>query len=137
MTPIKLSRIVGVYNAEGSLRGELSYLFGKLLGTASCALCDITHRGLGEKAAFKSCRSRFAVPIETLHLNEQDAELRQFTRGRTPCIVGIAEQRTWMLLDSEALKRCEQSVEWFEEALRQAILSLSASRGQQPDGTRR
>ncbi len=137
MATIKLSRIVGVYNAEGSLRGELSYLVGKLLGTASCALCDITHHGLGEKAAFKSCRSRFAAPIETLHLDEQDEELRQFTRGKTPCIVGIAEQRTWVLLDAEALKKCEQSVERFEEALRQAILSLSASCEQLPDGTPR
>lgn len=130
--PIKLSRIVGVYHAEGSLRGELAYLFGKLLGTASCALCDITHRGLGEKAAFKSCRSRFAAPIETLHLDEQDGELRQFTRGKTPCVVGIAEQRMWMLLDAAALKRCEQSVERFEEALQQAILALAATGGGPP-----
>lgn len=123
----KLTRIVGVYHAEGSLRGELSYVIGKLLGTASCALCDITHSGLGEKAAFKRCRSRFAVPIETLHLDEQDEALRRFTQGKTPCVVGITEEGPYMLLDAETLRRCgqsdqsDQSVEQFEQALREAI----------------
>lgn len=123
----KLLRIVGVYHAEGSLRGELSYLIGKLMGTASCALCDITHRGLGEKPAFKRCRSRFAVPLETLHLDEQDAALRKFTHGKTPCVVAIAEHGPSILLDAEALRRCGESVERFEEALREALARPAAT----------
>jgi hypothetical protein len=128
-TPIKLLRIVGVYHAEGSLRGELSYLIGKLMGTTSCALCDITHGGLGEKAAFKRCRSRFEVPIETLHLDEQDAALRKFTQGKTPCVVGVTEQGFAILLGAAALRRCGQSVERFEEALREATGTQSRQPG--------
>jgi hypothetical protein len=41
-----IARLIGVYNAEGSLRGELAYLLGKLTGRAHCALCDITHGAL-------------------------------------------------------------------------------------------
>ena len=37
--------LVAVYHADGGVRGELSYVLGRLLGTAHCALCDITHRG--------------------------------------------------------------------------------------------
>jgi len=122
---VTLSRIIGVYHAEGSLRGELSYLLGKLLGTASCALCDITHRGLGEKAAFKRCRSRFEVPIETLHLDEQDEALRRFTQGKTPCVVGVTEKGPSILLDAEALRRCGPSVERFEEALQEALAKIN------------
>jgi hypothetical protein len=114
-------RLVGVYNAEGSLRGELAYLFGKLAGTARCALCDITHRGVREKAEFKRCRGRFPVPLETLHLDEQDQELRAFTRGKTPCMVAVSEAGPVLLLDAEALERCGQSVERFEEALQKAL----------------
>ena len=127
-----LSRIIGVYHAEGSLRGELSYLLGKLMGTASCALCDITHGSLGEKAAFKRCRSRFAVPIETLHLDEQDEALRRFTQGKTPCVVGVTKKGPSILLDAETLRRCGPSVERFEEALQEAIAKINDSAQARP-----
>ena len=41
--------LVGVYHADGSLLGELRYIWGKLRGTAHCTLCDITHGRLSEK----------------------------------------------------------------------------------------
>ena len=36
-------RLVGVYNANGGIVGELSYVLGKVKGSAHCALCDISH----------------------------------------------------------------------------------------------
>ena len=39
-----ISELVGVYDADGGLPGELAYLWGKLRGTRHCGLCDITHR---------------------------------------------------------------------------------------------
>ncbi len=42
----------GIYNAAGTLSGELRYVFGKLAGTTSCSLCDITHTWTGKKPVF-------------------------------------------------------------------------------------
>ena len=39
----RVVRFVGVYNAEGTLRGEVAYWIGARLGLGHCALCDITH----------------------------------------------------------------------------------------------
>jgi hypothetical protein len=64
ITGMRYSELVGVYHAEGSLLGELRYVWGKLRGTAHCALCDITHGRLSEKSAFKSLRERLPVPSE-------------------------------------------------------------------------
>ena len=36
-------RILAIYDADLSVIGELAYAVGKLTGTRSCALCDITH----------------------------------------------------------------------------------------------
>ena len=47
-----IDQLIGIYNAKGSIAGELAYLFGKLRGTAQCALCDISHGPLKEKSAF-------------------------------------------------------------------------------------
>ena len=35
--------LVGVYDADGGIRGEVSYVVGHLLHRRECALCDITH----------------------------------------------------------------------------------------------
>lgn len=39
-SPVEL---IGVYNADGGLFGELRYLVGNARGTAHCALCNIAH----------------------------------------------------------------------------------------------
>ncbi len=119
-----LRRLLGVYHAEGSLRGELAYLVGKLLGSAHCALCDITHAGIREKPTFAACRGRFTVPLETVHLDEQDPALRDFTRGRTPCVVGVTDAGPVMLLDAAALEACEKDVGRFEQALVSALVTI-------------
>lgn len=36
------TRLIGVYDARGSLLGEVAYLWGKVRGTRHCSLCDIT-----------------------------------------------------------------------------------------------
>lgn len=124
---MKVHRIVGVYHAEGSLLGELRYLVGKWRGTTSCALCDITHGALAEKAAFRACRGRFVVPIETLHLDEQDGALRAFTAGKTACVVALIEGRWTMLLDRTKLEQCQGSVERFSDALSRALGEVQLS----------
>ena len=40
-----VKKAYGVYHADGGIIGELAYVWGKIRGTAHCALCDITHRG--------------------------------------------------------------------------------------------
>ena len=51
-----VTALTGVYQANGSLSGELRYVVGKLLGSAHCALCDITHGAVREKPGFVACR---------------------------------------------------------------------------------
>ena len=110
--------LVGVYHADGSLVGELRYLWGKFRGTAHCALCDITHATVREKAAFKACRSRLPIPLRVLHLDERSEDLIEATEGRTPCVVGKAPDGWQMVLDAQTLDACKSSVECFERQLR-------------------
>lgn len=52
-------RLVGVYHANGGLRGEVAYVVGKFLGTAHFALCDITHSPVRRKPAWDAMVSGF------------------------------------------------------------------------------
>ncbi len=116
----RLLGLTGIYHADGSLLGELRYVAGKLMGTAHCALCDITHGMVRKKRAFARLQQRLAVPMELVHLDERDEALAAFTDGRTPAVVGRTDHGLVMLLDAEQLE-LSGSVERFERALHQAI----------------
>jgi len=111
-----MDRIYGVYNADGGIIGELAYVWGKIRGTAHCALCDITHRGVSKKKEWKELESRLKVPIELLHINEQTPELAEFTEGRTPCVVGVSSDELRMIMTPDQLEECGKQVEKFESA---------------------
>lgn len=118
---IVVERLTGVYDADGSLIGELRYVLGKLLGSAHCALCDISHRGVREKSEFRQCRSELPVPFEVVHLDERSDEIARLTAGRTPCVVAHTSEGALILLDAERLEACEGEVGAFRGALDEAM----------------
>ncbi len=76
-----LVRLVGVYDAEGTLRGELSYFLRHLAGRAHCALCDVTHGRVRERAHWRELRSTLPVPFETFHRDDQPRAVRDEGTG--------------------------------------------------------
>ena len=62
-------RILAIYDADLSVIGELAYAVGKLTGTRSCALCDITHglNPFGKQVWRSYCEDR--PEVEWLHRN--------------------------------------------------------------------
>jgi len=81
--------LVGVYNGDGGVRGELAYVLGKLRGTTECALCEITHRGLRSNPEWKDVVCNLAVPFDLVHRNERTAEVAQLTGDATPAVVAV------------------------------------------------
>lgn len=69
--------VVGVYNAKGTLIGELAYITKKLLGVSKCALCDITHGWqIKGKASWKEQCRLSSLDFNFLHLEELHEEQR-------------------------------------------------------------
>ena len=112
-----LKAIWGVYHADGGIVGELRYVFGKLRGTAHCALCDITHSYVSEKKSMKECRSDSPVPFHLIHLNEQNEGLQSITEGVTPCVVAETDEGFQVILYPDELEDCEKKVESFQKKL--------------------
>jgi hypothetical protein len=118
----EVTALTGVYQAEGSLQGELRYVVGKLLGNAHCALCDITHGSVREKKGFTACREALPVPLRNVHLDERSPEIARFTEGRTPCVVAHTAEGLVLLLDEAALEACQGSVTRFRATLDAALV---------------
>lgn len=109
----------GVYHANGGLWGEAAYVFGKMIGTAHCALCDVTH-GIRMKKEWKDLVAGLDVPVRVVHLSEQPELLAEVTDGRTPCVVEESEAGFRVLLGPEQLESVDGSVRRFAALLREA-----------------
>ena len=98
-----ITRLIGVYDADGGLRGELAYLAGKIAGR-HCSLCDITHSPVRRRQAWDAYAAGLPVPFELLHRNERTADVRAATTGKEPCVVARTDDgRVVLVLDSDRL----------------------------------
>lgn len=113
-----VTELVGVYDADGSLLGELAYAWGKVRGTRHCGLCDITHALVRRKPEWDAMVARLPVPVRVLHLDELDDPLREAV-GRTGApVVLAAEGGSWReLVGAGDLDAMDGSVDAFEAAV--------------------
>jgi hypothetical protein len=119
--PGNVTALIGIYHAEGSLRGEVRYLIGKWRGTAHCELCDITHGALRMKQEFAAATARLGIPIELVHLDERTPDVAAASEGHTPCVLARIDGRLELVLDAAALRECRGEVGRFETALHAAL----------------
>jgi len=115
----KILRLIGVYNANGTLLGELAYLIRKKLGIRDCVLCDITYRGFRKnKEWLEHPKSK---NVELIYLNDRNEELREFTDQKTPCIVGQVKGGYVMVINKDELRRLKGNVQDFHKLLQRKL----------------
>ncbi len=90
MTHIR-GTLIGIYNADGGIVGELTYFFGHLIGLRSCTLCDISHSPIMKKASFKALERHLleehGILVRMIHLNERNEREQKASEGRVPCML--------------------------------------------------
>ena len=120
-TPSQIIRLVGVYDADSTLRGELAYWVGARLGRAHCSLCDITHGLVRERSGWKACRAGLPVPFDTYHRNDQPDTIRASLGGVAPAIVAETDGGAVLLLGPEALDACAGSTELLVSEIERTV----------------
>ncbi|BAX95753.1 hypothetical protein MSTE_00410 [Mycobacteroides stephanolepidis] len=113
---------VGVYNGDGGVRGELAWVLGKLRGTASCALCDITHRGIRSNPEWKDLACTLGVPIDLVHRNERSIEIERLTGDLTPAVVAQTTDGDYVVMGPEDFTGASGDAVAFVRTLRQACM---------------
>lgn len=118
----QITRLVGVYDADGTVLGELSYFVRARLDRAHCALCDITHGRVRERRDWQDERSRLPVAIELFHRDDQPEEARA-TAGSTPPVVLVetTDGRFSVLLSSGELEACSGSPRCLVDGIIEAL----------------
>ena len=118
--PVKL---IGVYNADGGVIGELKYFFGHLVGVAKCELCDITHSPIRRKAAFDrltaDLKAQYGLDFALKHLNERTEAETKASLAKEPCVlVEYPDGSLGMFLDRQELRVVGGDVARFEALVR-------------------
>jgi hypothetical protein len=123
------AEIIGVYHAHSGPVGEARYLIGKLLGSAHCGLCDVTHSGVRRKRSWDAMVARLEIPVRLVHLDEMPLDVATAVRAQgTPCVIGRTHADGLVpLLGPDDVEALGGSVDAFAAALR-----LSAARTGRP-----
>lgn len=119
----EISQLIGVYHANGSWRGELAYLLGKLSGRAHCGLCDITH-GVLRRRSFDACVATLPVGFDLVHLDERNDDVAAASDGRTPCVLARTRTGLVVLLDADDIASCHGNPARLGEGIDRAVAAL-------------
>ncbi len=117
-----VNRLTMVYDADGTITGELSYWVGhNIVGNVKCSMCDISHGPFRQKQVWKAWVASLAkrsIEVVTLHRNDlanhEHLELAQVINGQFPCVVAhSATGHLSFLLGDVELTSCNGQIDAF------------------------
>jgi hypothetical protein len=120
----RIERLVGVYDADATFRGELAYWIGARLGRRHCALCEITHGSVRERPEWVACRTGLPIPFDTFHRDDQPSLVRDAAHGQAPVVVAQTGHGHVLLLAPAELDECDGSIEQLMDAIERAAVRL-------------
>ena len=108
-----LPKIYFIYNASGTLAGELNYLYGKYFLDEHCELCDITHSTVSAKPEWKEWIGSLKCENYVLHTNEAKAMNIDFTQFVLPAVLIDRGNGLEELVSKNDMAECGKGVEAF------------------------
>ena len=113
--------LYAIYDADGSLVGELRYLVDKFLGRADCALCDLSHgwHPAGKRAWRQ--RQGATTQLSWLHRDEVPPHVLTQVSESLPCIAMETNGRVDILICKDQLARCDGDFAVFEQLLAEKL----------------
>ncbi len=119
-----ITRLIGVYSVDHTLRAEVVYWVGARLGATHCALCDITHGTFRKRPEWNRCAAGLPVPFDTYHRNDQPPDVRC---DSLPAVLAATGTGVVVLLGGQALESCAGSAAQLAEAIEAAVIVAGLS----------
>lgn len=100
-----ITELIGVYDADSTLLGEISYWVGARLGTAHCSLCELTHGLFTKKSEWNQCSESLAIPFRLFHRDDAPHDVIAALAGEFPAVLQRTTEGVTVILTREELER--------------------------------
>lgn len=100
-----ITELIGVYDADSTLFGEISYWVGARLGITHCSLCELTHGLFTEKSEWKQCADSLDIPFRLYHRNDAPDDVITALAGKFPTVLQRTVGGVSVILTTEDLER--------------------------------
>jgi hypothetical protein len=110
-----ITELIGVYDANSTLLGEVSYWVGARLGITHCSLCELTHGVFTKKSEWKQCAESFTVPFHLFHRDDAPSDVLIALAGAFPAVLQRTTEGLKIILTKEELERFDGHTSDFAE----------------------
>jgi hypothetical protein len=118
----KIVRVIGIYDADGTIIGELTYFWQKTFHGRHCTLCDITHGAIKMRSDWNLAVAELGLEFELLHRDEATRRHMSTQGYQPPCVLAQDESgQFFLLLNSDELELCEKSPSALMTVIRSKI----------------
>jgi hypothetical protein len=119
-----ITELIGVYDADSTLLGEVSYWVGARFGITHCSLCEITHGLFTKKSEWKQCAESFTVPFHLFHRDDAPHDVLVALAGEFPAVLQRTTAGIQVILTREELERFDghtsDFAQWINDYLNPA-----------------
>ena len=116
-----ITELIGVYDADATLLGEVSYWVGARLGITHCSLCELTHGLFTKKAEWKQCADSLSVPFRLFHRDDAPNDVITALDGKFPAVLLRTSEGVKTILTKDELEsfdgRTSDFAQWITEFL--------------------
>jgi hypothetical protein len=116
-----ITELIGVYDADSTLLGEISYWVGARLGITHCSLCELTHGLFTQKSEWRQCAESLTIPFRLFHRDDAPDDVIAALAGQFPAVLQRTTEGLKVLLTKDELERFHgrtaDFAEWITEYL--------------------
>jgi hypothetical protein len=121
MVTTQIEEFIGVYDADGTIVGEVSYWLGARLGRTHCSLCELTHGLFTVKREWRECSVTLGVPFTTWHRNDAPADVLAAAAGSYPVVLARDAVGLWVVVDATQLETFDGDTAKFVAVLHDLV----------------
>ena len=100
-----ITELIGVYDADSTLLGEVSYWVGARLGITHCSLCELTHGLFTKKSEWTQCAESLSIPFRLFHRDDAPHDVIAALAGHFPAVLQRTNNGVSVILTKEELGR--------------------------------
>jgi len=100
-----ITELIGVYDADSTLLGEISYWVGARFGITHCSLCELTHGLFTKKSEWKQSSESFTVLFLLFHRDDAPHDVLNVLAGEFPAVLQRTTEGVSVILTKDELER--------------------------------